>query len=39
MIGLNVYGDNYQKKKKKCVLSWGGAEELEISNQGTNALC
>lgn len=35
MIALNVYGDNY----KKNVLVWGGAEELEISNQGTNALC
>ena len=35
MIGLSVYGDNY----KTCVLGWGEAEELEISNQGTNALC
>lgn len=25
-------------EKKKCVLRWCGAEELEIWNQGTNAL-
>lgn len=28
-----------KNKNKKFVLSWDGAEELEISNQGTNALC